>query len=132
MVFTDCRAWFRNLLWIDGNMSKLGEIKRGVSARVDMVNDTMVSYNIQRYYQNLAKERGISYSDAVDLCASGTDPEASLGLKMADPENMFMCLSKKGKEKFKRKLSPEELEIFSKDEKKLKKAIIRGARGKAV
>ena len=132
MVFTDCRAWFRDLFRIDGNMSKLREIKRGVSARMDMINDTMVSYNIQRYYPNLAKERGITYPEAVALCASGNDPEASLGLKLADPGNQFMCISKKGKEKFKKTLSPEELEIFSKDEKNLKKALIRGARGKAV
>ena len=132
MVLIDCRAWFRDLFWIDGNMSKLGEIKRGVSARMDMINDTMVSYNIQRYYQNLANERGITYSEAVDLCASGNDPEASLGLKLADPENQFLCVTKKGKEKFKKTLSPEELEIFSKDEKNLRKALICGAKGKPI
>ena len=132
MVLTDCRAWFRDLFWIDGNMSKLREIKRGVSARMDMINDTMVSYNIQCYYQDLAKERGITYSEAVDLCASGNDPEASLGLKMADPGIVFQCLTKKGKDRFKATLTPEELEIFSKDEKNIHKALIRGARGKAI
>lgn len=109
-------------------MSKIKEIRRGLSERIDLINDTMVSYNIQRYYQNVAAERGVSYAEAVELCSG--NPELSLGLKLANPETIFQCLTKKGIERFKLKLSPEELEIFIKDEKNIRKSVIRGAKGK--
>lgn len=112
-------------------MSKIKEIRRGLSEKMDLINDTMVSYNIQRYYQNVAAARGVSYAEAVELC-SGDDPELSLGLKLADPATTFQCLTKKGIERFKLTLTPEELEIFVKDEKNIRKSVIRGARGKAV
>lgn len=110
-------------------MSKIKEIRRGLTERIDLINDTMVSYNIQRYYQNVAAERGVSYAEAVELC-SGDDPELSLGLKLANPETIFQCLTKKGIERFKLTLTPEELEIFIKDEKNIRKYVIRGAKGK--
>ena len=112
-------------------MSKIKEIRRGLSEKMDLINDTMVSYNIQRDYQNVAAARGVSYAEAVELC-SGDDPELSLGLKLADPATTFQCLTKKGIERFKLSLTPEELEIFVKDEKNIRKSVIRGARGKAV
>lgn len=112
-------------------MSKIKEIRRGLSEKMDLINETMVSYNIQRYYQNVAAARGVSYAEAVELC-SGDDPELSLGLKLADPATTFQCLTKKGIERFKLTLTPEELEIFVKDEKNIRKSVIRGARGKAV
>lgn len=110
-------------------MKFISNIKAGIREKMDFINGTMVSYNIQRYYQDLANEKGISYHEAVELCE--TDPEASLGLKLADPENMFKCTTKKGMERFKATLTPEELAIFSEDEKKIRKSLIRGARGKA-
>ena len=111
-------------------MKLISNIKSTIKEKMDFINDTMVSYNIQRYYQDLANVRGISYGEAVELCE--TDPEASLGLKLADPENIFKCTTKKGTERFKKTLSPEELEIFIKDEKNIRKSMIRGAKGKAI
>lgn len=132
MVSSDIRAWFRDLFRVDGSMRSFKEIKRGISEKMDVINDTMVSYNIQRYYQNVAELKGVSYSEAVDLCAPGGDPELTLGLKLADPGTIFQCTTKKGTERFKQTLTPEELKIFTADEKKIRKGLIRGAKGKAI
>lgn len=110
-------------------MKFVSNIKAAVAEKMDFINGTMVTYNIQRYYQNVAAERGVSYQEAIQLCEE--DPELSLGLKLADPENIFKCTTKKGTERFKKTLSPEELEIFVKDEKNLRRSLIRGAKGKA-
>lgn len=132
MVSFDIRAWIRNLFRVDGYMRSFKEIKHGVSQKMNTITDTMVSYNIQRYYQNVAEQKGVSYSEAVDLCAAGGDPELTLGLKLADPGTIFQCMTKKGVERFKKTLTPEELDIFTKDEKNIRKGLIRGAKGKAV
>ena len=110
-------------------MKFVSNLRSAVKEKMEFVNDSMVAYNIQRYYQDLADQRGITYQEAVIL--SETDPEASLGLKMADPANIFKCTTKKGTERFKKTLTPEELEIFLKDEPKLRRAILRSAKGKA-
>ena len=106
--------------------SKIKGIKDGMIEKYEVFNDSVLFYQQQRYYKKLAEMKNVSYEEAVKLCE--TDPECSLGLKLADPDNVALTLTRKGKEKFKLKLTPEELEIFKKDENKNFKRGIRQAK----
>lgn len=110
-------------------MGKVRDIKASINEKMDLINQSMVSYNISRYYMSIAEERGVSYEEAIELCSS--DPELSLGAKMADPEAIFMCCTKKGKARFRSRLSPEEAAIFDKDADKIRRAVLKGNKKKA-
>ena len=113
-----------------GIRSKLHNTKEAISGTMDTVNSSMITYNINRYYMAVAKERNITFDEAVFLCT--TDPELSLGLKLADPTNVFAITTRKGKERFRQTLTPEELKIFDADgNKNFKRALRKGIKAKA-
>lgn len=91
-------------------------IRQKISNVYQTVEDSTTFYNLQRYYRLVMTEKNCSYEEAVSLCE--TDPEFSLGLKLADPQNVLMCCRKKGKEKFRNTLTDAEREIFDKDSNK--------------
>ena len=102
--------------------NKLKQVKEGITEKYQVFNDSSLFYQQQRYYKKLAKMKGVSYEEAVKLCE--TDPECSLGLKLADPDNIALTFTKKGKARFCEKLTPEELEIWKRDEdKNFKRAV---------
>ena len=106
---------------------KIREGKERASNFYGTVNDSTTFYNLQRYYRLVMAEKNCTYEEAVKLCE--TDPEFSLGLKLADPANVLMCCRKKGKEKFRNTLTDEEREIFDKDKNKnFLRQIRKGAR----
>jgi hypothetical protein len=91
----------------------MGKIKDGLKDTMWRVNDFLDNETRTRFYQLVMKEEKIGYEDAVDLCV--TDPQYSLGLKMASPMIMTALKTQKGIERFRELLEPEELEIFNRD-----------------
>lgn len=115
---------------IMGFITKVKNAKASLNEKMDYINGSMQSYAVSRYYMTIAEDRGISYAEAIELCSQ--DPELSLNAKLADPENIFKCCTKKGKQRFYDSLTPEEQKIFDADkDKNFKRALIKAAKGKA-
>ena len=113
-----------------GIVAKFKNAKESLNEKMDYINGSMVSYSISRYYMTIAEEHGITYAEAIELCSQ--DPELSLTAKLADPENIFKCCTKKGKQRFYESLTPEEQKVFDADkDKNFKRALIKAAKGKA-
>lgn len=113
-----------------GIVAKFRDAKASINEKMDYINSSMQSYSVSRYYMTIAEERGITYAEAIELCSQ--DPELSLNAKLSDPENIFKCCTKKGKQRFYNSLTPEEQKIFDADKNKnFKRALIQAAKGKA-
>lgn len=87
-------------------------VKESTWRKIEDANSLLDMETVNRYYQMIAKDEGVSYEEAAKMCVDV--PKYSLGLKMASPSVVFMLKSKKGKEKFESWLTPEEKEEWDK------------------
>ena len=82
--------------------------------KVEEVNATLDAQCVMKYYREICEEDGVTFEEAVELCQ--TEPKYSMGLKMCSPAVIMMLRTKKGQDKFRTWLTPEELAIFDSDE----------------
>ena len=82
--------------------------------KVEEVNSILDNQAVMKYYETICKEDGVTFEEAIELCQ--TEPKYSMGLKMCSPAVIMMLRTKKGQEKFRTWLTPEELAIFDSPE----------------
>ena len=85
-------------------------LKRYGWNRIEEWNQILDDESVKRYVAKICKEDGVSYEEAWRLIQ--TDPKYSMGYKMASPAIVMMLQSKKGQNRFREMLTPEELAIF--------------------
>ena len=78
--------------------------------KVEQWNKILDDESVRRWIADIQKTDGVSYEEAWNLCL--TDPKYSMGLKMCSPAIMMMLKMPGGVERFRKMLTPEELEIF--------------------
>lgn len=78
--------------------------------KIEQWNRMLDDESIKRYISKIQKEDGVSYEEAWRLCQ--TDPKYSMGLKMCSPAIVMMLTMRGGTERFRKMLTPEELEVF--------------------
>lgn len=89
------------------------QIKKVLEDKAWEVNDALDAQVKSQLIAKIAEDEGVSYGEAAVMCQSV--PKYSLGMKMASPSVMMWIRTKKGSEKFKKWLTPEELEIYERD-----------------
>lgn len=94
-------------------MSKLRNIKNGIEDKVWEVNDRLDSQCRAQFVSQVAEDEGVTMAEAFTMCE--TVPKYSLGMKMCSPAIMLWIRKKKGSEKFKTMLTPEELKIYEEE-----------------
>ena len=82
--------------------------------KVEEVNSILDNQAVMAYYRKICEEDGVTFEEAVQLCQ--TEPKYSMGLKMCSPAVIMMLRTKKGQDRFRTWLTPEELAIFDSDE----------------
>ena len=82
--------------------------------KVEEVNSYLDNQSVMKYYQKICEEDGVTFEEAIELCQ--TEPKYSMGLKMCSSAVIMMLRTKKGQEKFRTWLTPEELAIFDSPE----------------
>lgn len=87
-------------------------IKEEMWRKIEDANAILDMESVSRYYRMIAKDEGVTVSEAMDLCV--TEPKYSLGLKMASPAVVMMLRSARGKKTFEGWLTPEEKEEWDK------------------
>ena len=85
-------------------------VKRFGWSRIEEWNQILDDESVKRYIEKICKEDGVTYEEAWRLIQ--TDPKYSMGYKMASPAIVMMLQSKKGQNRFREMLTPEELAIF--------------------
>lgn len=85
-------------------------LKRFGWSRIEEWNQTLDDESVKRYVEKICKEDGVTYEEAWRLIQ--TDPKYSMGYKMCSPAIVMMLQSKKGQNRFREMLTPEELAIF--------------------
>lgn len=78
--------------------------------RIEDYNQRLDDEAVVRYIQKIMDEDKVSYEEAWRLCRE--EPKYSMGLKMCSPAIVLMLRSKKGRDRFREMLTPEELEVF--------------------
>lgn len=78
--------------------------------RIEGYNQRLDDEAVVRYIQKIMDEDKVSYEEAWRLCRE--EPKYSMGLKMCSPAIVLMLRSKKGQDRFREMLTPEELEVF--------------------
>lgn len=78
--------------------------------RIEDYNQRLDDEAVVRYIQKIMDEDKVSYEEAWRLCRE--EPKYSMGLKMCSPAIVLMLRSKKGQDRFREMLTPEELEVF--------------------
>ena len=91
-----------------GDMERL---KMAVAYGADAVYLAGTTFGMRTFAGNFTPEE---LKEAVELCK--TEPKYSMGLKMCSPAVVMMLQTKKGQEKFRSWLTPEELAIFDSPE----------------
>ena len=84
-------------------------------SKIEEWNRILDDESIKRYIAKIQKEDGVSYEEAWKLCQ--TEPKYSMGLKMCSPAIVIMLTKRGGVERFRKMLTPEELEIFDSEVK---------------
>jgi len=79
--------------------------------RIEDYNQRLDDEAVVRYIQKIMDEDKVSYEEAWRLCRE--EPKYSMGLKMCSPAIVLMLRSKKGQDRFREMLTPEELEVFN-------------------
>lgn len=87
-------------------------VKEAFWTKIEDANAHLDMMTVCRYYESVAKDEGVTYEDAMQMCVDV--PKYSLGLKMASPAIIFMLRSKRGKEVFEGWLTDEEKEEWAK------------------
>lgn len=85
-------------------------VKRYGWSHIEEWNQILDDESVKRYIEKICKEDGVTYEEAWRLIQ--TDPKYSMGYKMASPAIVMMLQSKKGQNRFREMLTPEELAIF--------------------
>lgn len=78
--------------------------------RVEELNRQLDDESVRRYIAKIMKEDGVSYEEAWRLVRE--EPKYSIGFKMCSPAVITMLTMRGGKARFRKMLTPEELEIF--------------------
>ena len=94
--------------------TKMKEAMRSLKAvgweKIERWNQILDDESVKRYIAKIQKEDNVSYEEAWELCR--TDPKYSMGLKMCSPAVITMLTMRKGRDRFRRMLTPEECAIF--------------------
>ena len=96
---------------------RIADVRDAMRRVKDLGWDKIEDYNqrlddeaVVRYIQKIMDEDKVSYEEAWRLCRE--EPKYSMGLKMCSPAIVLMLRSKKGQDRFREMLTPEELEVF--------------------
>lgn len=96
---------------------RIADVRDAMRRVKDLGWDKIEDYNqrlddeaVVRYIQKIIDEDKVSYEEAWRLCRE--EPKYSMGLKMCSPAIVLMLRSKKGQDRFREMLTPEELEVF--------------------
>lgn len=85
-------------------------IKRAGWDKIEEWNRILDDESIRRYIAKICKEDGVTTEEAWHLVQN--EPKYSMGYKMCSPAIVMMLKSKKGQDRFREMLTPEELAIF--------------------
>lgn len=98
-------------------MKGFRDARRRISgAAWDKIEELNALYDAEaqaRFIRRIMEEDGVSYDEAWRLVRE--EPKYSMGWKMCSPAVVMMLKMPGGKEKFRKWLTPEELEIFDRD-----------------
>ena len=94
----------------DKMLAMMRVLKEAGWDKIEQWNRVLDDESVKRYIAKIMKEDGVSYEEAWRLCQ--TEPKYSMGLKMCSPAVVIMLTKRGGIERFRRMLTPEELEIF--------------------
>ena len=86
-------------------------LKRVGWEKIEEWNRVLDDESIRRYIDKICKEDGVTPEEAWRLVQN--EPKYSMGYKMCSPAIVMMLKSKKGQDRFREMLTPEELEIFN-------------------
>lgn len=96
---------------------RIADVRDAMRRVKDLGWDKIEDYNqrlddeaVVRYIQKIMDEDKVSYEEAWRLCRE--EPKYSMGLKMCSPAIILMLRSKRGQDRFREMLTPEELEVF--------------------
>lgn len=81
--------------------------------KIEDYNQKLDDESVRRYIARIMAEDKVDYEEAWRLCRE--EPKYSMGLKMCSPAIVMMLRSKKGQDRFRQMLTPEELEIFDRE-----------------
>ncbi len=97
---------------------RIADVRDAMRRVKDLGWDKIEDYNqrlddeaVVRYIQKIMDEDKVPYEEAWRLCRE--EPKYSMGLKMCSPAIVLMLRSKKGQDRFREMLTPEELEVFN-------------------
>lgn len=85
-------------------------VKKYGWGKIEEWNQILDDESIRRYIDKICKEDNVTPEEAWHLVQ--TEPKYSMGYKMCSPSIVMMLKSKKGQDRFREMLTPEELEIF--------------------
>lgn len=85
-------------------------LKRYGWDKIEEWNRILDDESIRRYIDKICKEDGVTPEEAWNLVQN--EPKYSMGYKMCSPAIVMMLKSKKGQDRFREMLTPEELALF--------------------
>lgn len=94
-------------------MAALRNVKELGWDKLEEYNRILDDESVKRYISTIMKEDGVSYEEAWRLVRE--EPKYSLGYKMCSPAVVMMLKMKKGPDRFREMLTPEELKIFDEE-----------------